>query len=99
MQYKEYKLSQDIKRHTQQEEFYKKQAKSAKYASIFAGCDTGIATIVAIMHAIESGITDNDTLLFTMAAIGFGIITNVTYETYKNNKHLANKYRNKIRTR
>ncbi len=99
MRQKEHRLLQNIKDYTKQKNFYKRQANLSKYACIFAGCGTGFATIGAIINAIDSGITDDNTLLFTMAAIGFALATNATYETHKNTNKIAKRYLNKIQKR
>ena len=99
MRYKEYSLLEDIKTYEKRKDFHKKQAKLSKYAYIFAACGTGLATIGAIINAIDSGITDDNTLLFTMAAIGFSLATNATHETQKHNNKTIKKYQNKIQKR
>ena len=67
MYYKPYtkkaRLLQDIKTYTTNKNFCKKQANLSKYASIFACCDAGLATISAIIHTIETRGTDDKTWL------------------------------------
>ncbi|MBO5739942.1 MAG: hypothetical protein J6R52_02660 [Alphaproteobacteria bacterium] len=97
IRFKEYKLLQDIETYTKQHNSYKLEAKRIKYASVFAGASTGIATIAAIVNAIESGITDDKTLLLTLAAITFGFITNFSHADYKKTEQTAKKYKKKLR--
>jgi len=96
MRNKESNLLQDIKTYTKQKNFYKNQAKFAKYACIFACCGTGIATIAAFVNAAETSSGDDTAALFGLTAIGFALAAYATYETHKANSKMVNKYRNKI---
>ncbi len=92
-------LLQDIKTYTTNKDFCKKQANLSKYASIFACCGAGLATISAIIHAIETRGSDDKTWLLLMTVTVFIFTASVAHKTHKNTNNIAKKYQKKIQKR
>lgn len=99
MRYKEYRLQKEIQELTKAKEFAKMQAKMSNYACIFAGTASGIATIVAIISAMDPQVSDDQTLTMAFFAFALAIAAHGAHGTDKQSKKQAEQFKKTITKR